>query len=545
MPAETRKNLLERLGGLQARLDDAEETLRALRSGEVDAFVASGPDGDQVYTLKGADEPYRVIVEGMAEGALTLTSGGLILFSNQQFATLVQCPLERVIGSMIQDFVSPEELGVVSALLAGCHRRKAELQLKTVGSQTIPVYLSVENLVLSGAECLCLIVTDLSEQKRQEEIVAAEKLARSILEQSAEAILVVDPTGRIIRASRAAERLAGAAVELRQFDHAFPISLDSGEPYPFAKIWAAAKHSRTINAVEAVAVTPTAERVELLLSAAVLTGAESGSLACVVNLTDITERRSRERQLKIQSDILKESEARERTRSAELSRANDDLRQFAFAASHDLQEPLRMIASYSQLLVKAARDGNHEEAGLSVGYITEGTQRMRQLLADLLAYTQVTGDGQEPLTPVNLDAILAQAIENLRTAIERNQASVTADPLPVVYGRDVHFVQLFQNLIENAIKYRGPEPPSIHISATHADGAWCMSVADNGMGIDQEYHQQIFGVFKRLHGKSIPGTGIGLAICQRVVERYDGKIWVDSQPNRGSTFYFTVPCKGT
>jgi PAS domain-containing protein len=162
MSLDTREDLLQRIRDLQARLDEAEETLRALRNGEVDAIIASGPDGDRVYTLKGADEAYRIMVQGMAEGALTLTVEGLILFSNEQFAAILHSPLERVIGSRMQDFVAPENAGVVSALLGGTGVRKAEVRLKTEGGAFVPVYLSVQNVVLDGTECHCLIVTDLS-----------------------------------------------------------------------------------------------------------------------------------------------------------------------------------------------------------------------------------------------------------------------------------------------------------------------------------------------------------------------------------------------
>jgi light-regulated signal transduction histidine kinase (bacteriophytochrome) len=223
-----------------------------------------------------------------------------------------------------------------------------------------------------------------------------------------------------------------------------------------------------------------------------------------------------------------------------LIRANEDLNQFAFAASHDLQEPLRMITTYSQLLVNGFRDRLPEEAELCVTFITQGTSRMRTLLADLLAYTQVGADA-EPAETVDLGVICQKAIDNLQTAIAESHGEVLLERLPVVRGQGAHFLQLFQNLIGNAIKYRGEQPPRIRISSAYEGGEWRVAVADNGIGIEPQYHQRIFGVFKRLHGRSIPGTGIGLAICQRVVERYGGRIWVESEANRGATFYFTIP----
>lgn len=232
-----------------------------------------------------------------------------------------------------------------------------------------------------------------------------------------------------------------------------------------------------------------------------------------------------------------------RTQAEEaLRRANADLNQFAFAASHDLQEPLRMITSYAELLIKGYPSTLGDEAALCVKFITQGTKRMRELLADLLAYTQVNAEEQaKEIESVDLNAVFQEAVENLKIAIAQSGAVVTSERLPIIDGQKAHFLQLFQNLISNAIKYSGGRPPRVQIMAAEQSGGWRVAVADNGMGIAPDYHQSIFGVFKRLHGKKIPGTGIGLAICQRVVERYGGRIWVESQVNEGATFYFTLP----
>jgi len=230
-----------------------------------------------------------------------------------------------------------------------------------------------------------------------------------------------------------------------------------------------------------------------------------------------------------------------RAANGELARANTDLNQFAFAASHDLQEPLRMITSYSQLLLKGYRGQLNGQAETYVQWITEGTRRMRDLLADLLAYTQVTAGGQAAGEPVDLNLVFQETLENCKATIQETGASVTRDPLPVVPGHNPHFMQLFQNLIGNALKYRSERPPRIHVSAVKEGGNWRLGVADNGIGIDPQYHPKIFGVFKRLHGSTIPGTGVGLAICQRVVERGGGRIWVESHEGQGATFYFTLP----
>jgi PAS domain S-box-containing protein len=236
------------------------------------------------------------------------------------------------------------------------------------------------------------------------------------------------------------------------------------------------------------------------------------------------------------TDIHEEKETEE-----ELRRANENLNQFAYAASHDLQEPLRMITSYSQLLIKRHGSQLDADSALFMSYILDGTERMAELLGDLLSYTQAGADGEKPPASIDLNVVCEKALRNLQTAIAESGAVVTCGDLPVIGGREAHFVGVLQNLIGNAIKYRSEQPLNIDISAEKQNGQWQFAVADNGMGIAPEYHQQIFGVFKRLHGKEISGTGIGLAICKRVVERYGGQIWVESEVGRGATFYFSLP----
>jgi light-regulated signal transduction histidine kinase (bacteriophytochrome) len=228
--------------------------------------------------------------------------------------------------------------------------------------------------------------------------------------------------------------------------------------------------------------------------------------------------------------------------NAELRRANADLEQFAYSASHDLQEPLRQIAVYSQLLEKkfAARlDG---KGGQYLGYCVEGAQRMEMLISGLLEYSQVSRPSQSPAGRVNIGEVIETVRKNLATVMEETGAEVTAGDLPTVHGDPAPLVHLFQNLVSNALKYRGERRPRVNIGAAPEDGFWRFSVEDNGIGIPREFHSQIFGIFKRLHDRSeYPGTGIGLAICQKIVERAGGRIWVESEPGRGSTFFFTLP----
>ncbi len=228
----------------------------------------------------------------------------------------------------------------------------------------------------------------------------------------------------------------------------------------------------------------------------------------------------------------------------ELRQANLELEQFAYSASHDLQEPLRMVGIYTQMLKKKYEGRLDANADEYIGYTVEGATRMEQLIRDLLLYTRSTALKQPPQATVDSTAALARALANLRALIEESGAVIDHNGLPPVHIHAVHLQQLFQNLIGNALKYRSDAPPRIAVQAQREPEAWLFSVADNGIGLDQQYAEHIFGIFKRLHHTGeYSGTGIGLAICKKIVESYGGRIWVDSEIGKGSTFFFSVPDK--
>jgi PAS domain S-box-containing protein len=245
-------------------------------------------------------------------------------------------------------------------------------------------------------------------------------------------------------------------------------------------------------------------------------------------------------------DVTERKESEEALRQAheELKRSNAELEQFAYVASHDLQEPLRMVSSYTQLLMRRYGDRLDGDAREFTAYIVDGATRMKQLIEDLLAYSRVGTKGKE-FKPVPVESALRRAIVNLRAAIEESGAAVTYDTLPVVHGDDMQLAQLFQNLIGNALKFRSASVPRIHVSSIDKKEQSEIVVADNGIGIEAQYFERIFMVFQRLHNKGeYPGTGIGLAICKKVVERHGGSIWVESKPGEGSAFHFTLPKEG-
>ncbi len=226
----------------------------------------------------------------------------------------------------------------------------------------------------------------------------------------------------------------------------------------------------------------------------------------------------------------------------ELQIANEDLNQFAYSASHDLQEPLRILAIYSQLLHRKYEERLDEKAREYLDFIVEGAKRMEMLLRDLLAFIQAVNIAPREAPLVEIADMVERTIANLRSAILENEAEISYSDLPKVPVGETHLIQLLQNLIGNAIKYRAKEKPVIHVGAKRSGAMWQICVKDNGIGIAPEYRSQIFGLFKRLHNREqYPGTGIGLAICQKIVERYGGRIWVESADDSGSTFCFTLP----
>lgn len=242
---------------------------------------------------------------------------------------------------------------------------------------------------------------------------------------------------------------------------------------------------------------------------------------------------------------MRERQLREENKHGhdELARSNRDLEQFAYVASHDLQEPLRMVATYTQLLAERYQGKLDADADKYIHYAVDGALRMQVLVRDLLAFSRVGRQGTE-MAKIDCNAVMATVLRNLQAAIHESGAQVICDDLPAVTGDESQLLQLWQNLIANAIKFRGAAPPAIRIAAKKKDRDWMFSVADNGIGIAAEHAEVVFDIFKRLHTRSeYPGSGIGLSICKKIVEHHGGRIWVESEPGHGCTFNFTLPAQ--
>ena len=517
------KELQNRLNESQERLAEANETLRAVRSGEVDSIVTSGPGGDQVYTLKGADETYRVMVQEMAEGALTLTTDGLILFSNQQFASMLGSPLECVIGSSILDFFAPEDADIVTSLLDGTDGTKAEVRLTPDGAKFVPVYLSVRKVILDGAECQCLIVTDLSAQKRYEDMVAVMEAVPAVVLIAHDAeCLTMEGNRKACELWRVPSRENISQSLIRRATAKSWRKVRDGKDIPDDELpmQMAARSGQPVHDYEFDVEFDDGTSRCWLGNAVPLFDDMQHSRGAVGAFVDITDRKRAEETL---------------------AAASAELRNFAYALAHGLREPLETMVNFNRLLTREIEGKLGEDADRYLSCSAACASKMEALLNALLRYWEITERSEESLTPVDCNSVLSIARLNLQESILKSGAIVTADPLPTVVADEMMLVQVFQNLIGNSIRYRGTTPPAIRISAVRAGERWLFSVRDNGIGVARADAERVFAMFGSLTGDGTSGTGIGLALCRKVIERNGGRIWVESEVGQGSVFRFTLP----
>jgi PAS domain S-box-containing protein len=370
---------------------------------------------------------------------------------------------------------------------------------------------------------------DITERKRAEEALRSVSLyTRSLIEASLDPMVTISPQGKITDVNKATEEATGVPRKRligSDFSDYFTEPDKAREGYQQVIARGLVRdYPLTMRHVSG-------HTMDVVYNAAVYRN-EAGELQGVFAAArDITERKRAEEALQRQTK--------------ELERSNADLQQFAYVASHDLQEPLRIVAGFTQLLQQRYKGRLDSDADEFIAFAVDGANRMQRMINDLLAYSRVN-TRNECFEAVALEDVLAQTLANLAMMIGENDAVVTHDPLPIVLANPTQMEHLLQNLVGNALKFRDDKPPRVHISAQAQGNEWVVSVQDNGMGIAPEYHDRIFAIFQRLHNRdAYPGNGIGLAVCKRIVERHGGRIWVESTPGKGSTFYFSIPREET
>ena len=385
---------------------------------------------------------------------------------------------------------------------------------------------------------IAILFNDITKFKKTEEALEFSSIYnRSLIDASLDPLVTIGPDGKITDVNKSTEIITGYSKDVligTDFSDYFtePEKARSGYKQVF-KEGSVYDYSLEIKS-------KTGEVTPVLYNASIYKDKRGEVIGVFAAARDITQIKRVENKLKEYQDTLEE---KVKKRTEELAISNAELEHFAYVASHDLREPLRMITSFLQLLERRYGDNLDQDASEFIGFAVDGAKRLDDMINDLLEYSKVNRK-EQVFRSVNLEKVLESALINLIIPTEENNAVIGHDPLPTVYGDEKLLVQLFQNLIGNAIKYHGQEPPKIHISSIKENNQYIISIKDNGIGIESQHLERIFTIFQRLHGNDeYEGTGIGLAITQKIVHQHNGNIWVESKQGKGSTFYFTIPIK--
>jgi PAS domain S-box-containing protein len=482
--------------------------------------------------LRGVRDELETILNGVADGITAQDASGRVVFANAAAVLVTQprCELLDEDGSPLPDSALPRRH--VFATGTSSERVFQQRALETgqtrwIRLQSAPVFDKQGRVRLAVN-----IFRDITERRqallaRQEN----EKRLRKVLDSLASFVAVLTPDGSLVEVNRPAlEAIRLKAEELagQRLDALSPWEVSSETPALMRDAIRRAAAGETVRFdTQARLAGDRVIAIDFMLAPVY---DDDGLLQYLIaSAIDITQRRQNEEAL--------------RNYAQELTRSNQELGQFAYVASHDLQEPLRMVTSYLQLIEKRYRDKLDSDGLEFIDYAVDGATRMKTLINDLLAYSRLDR-AQTPYEQVDMETSVLMAIHNLQLAIQDAGARVTYDPLPRITANETHMIQLLQNLIGNALKFRSEAAPLIHIGCKRVGGDWQFSVRDNGIGIEPDYLERIFVIFQRLHPRErYPGTGIGLAICKKIVESHDGRIWAESQPGVGSAFYFSIPVK--
>jgi len=533
---------------LKEELREARETLEAIRSGSADALVIARNGEEVVYTLENADKPFRIFLEEMQEGAVTVDQNGLVVYANRRFADFMGAPLESVMGSSFHDQVCTADQSRVNSFLRNESGRgeKIEVSLR-VGHQLVPVFLTASPFCIDdspGGKFLCIVVTDLTPQRKVEASAALDREWKNRYE------AVVRASGHLLYDwnPHTNDVLFGGDLE-RSLGYAL------SEMTGGLKQWEQLVHPADLARFRAECARAVASKTPFNLEYRVLHRDGShrcfqdngyplvnsdGAISSIVGFrVDITARKGDEEKIR---QMNSELERRVSERTAELQFANQEMEAFCYSISHDLRAPLRSIRGYSEIVLQEYGQKLDERCGEYLKRACESAGYMNQLLDDLLRLSVISrGELQDEET--NLDGLAKKIVAGLKAAEPQRKVKFKMARSLTVRG-DARLLQIaLGNLLSNAWKFTARKPEAlVEFGSTELDGQRVFFVRDNGEGFEMEWKHRLFGVFERLHSaRDFPGTGIGLAIVQRIIQRHGGRIWAEGKRHEGATFYFTLP----
>jgi PAS domain S-box-containing protein len=501
-------------------------------AGKVAGIFAAARD---ISKLREVEENYQNIMNNLSEGFYSVTIDGIILTRNIEFAKILGFdPKESLVGKLTPNFwydlkdrdvylMELRKNGVIKNHFVTVKKRNGEKIFVEVSARMVNNQQNIP-IRIEG------MVVDITERKKAEEkLQGSEARFRSTFEQAAVGIAHTSIEGQFLLINQRFCDIVGYRREemlkltFQQITYTPDVEIDLNYHHQLlmGTIPTYSMEKRYIRKNNSII------WVNLTVSLTRETAGEPQYFITVIE--DITTRKRAEEVLGVTVKALK--------------RSNNELEQFAYVASHDLQEPLRMISSYVQLIARRYKGKLDADADDFINFAIDGAERMKTLINDLLAFSRVMTRGQ-PFASVNTTEVLTYVLQNLTLAIEEAKAVITYEPLPIIIADPAQLGQVFQNLIGNAIKFHGEQPPEIHVDVKQTLEEWVFSVKDNGIGIDPQYFDRMFKIFQRLNpNEQYPGTGIGLAVCKRIMERHGGRIWVESELGKGATFYFSIPIK--
>lgn len=532
---------------LRSRLAELEQTLDAIRAGAVDALVVSDAEGDRIFTLAGAEHPYRVMVETMGEGAVTLNSAEVIMFANSSFSRLIDTPLEKIVGSPLSRYIDPGDRKEFQARMQSRADSRIELRLLSRDGSRIPVYLSISILEIEGSPGFSVVVNDLTHQKNEELVrIHAGKLQAEIAERK-----------------KAEERLSESERRLKVFFESDMVgtiywNMDgqiTGANHKFLEMTGYSREDMNAGRLLWSSMTPPEyrEKDEYALGELKSRGfdtpyekefirGDGTRIPVIIGAAMLDERRFEGVAFVLDISVRKQADEEMKKRTEQLEAANSELESFSYTLSHDLRAPLRAIDGFSEMLLKDLGGRLDPEEARKFNVIINNIGRMNKFIDDLLNFSR-TGRAALSRAAVDMQGLVREVWKELKEGNPDRNMDLILGELPPAAGDRVLIRQVISNLLGNAVKFtRNRQRAEIEVAGSRSGEFNTYCVRDNGVGFDMRYYSKLFEIFRRLHSdRDFEGTGVGLAISKKIIQKHGGAIWAESKPGGGATFCFKLP----